>query len=655
MDTSINAIKSLVLSACLLCLWPSVSFSASELSDRVVAEATTKELLLLFWEEKDLYVQSPSRYPKLLSQTAENVTVITAKDIEAMNAHSVAEVLNRVPGVVVTFQGQDFVGTALISLQGSDDKHVKVLLDGVPWNLSGNGHAELLTIPVQIIARIEIVKGSASSVWGSALGGVINIITKSVGNTDQPSGAVSLSYGTANSQDGRAEILGRAGGIGYYVQAGRQESKGLRSGRDGRNYNVFGKVSAPIFSDASLGVSIGYSAVRARSSLPTFDLDDRIGFRSLSAAGTLDVKVSPSVSINVTGYSVRQLFSSDTASLGFGMTGNAQGDLFENLAEDDTSYGINGRLTWKYRNHTGVVGVDVSHAKMEQTILLGQLLQMYGAPEVSKSNPGISRQAIYVNDTIEFGPLSITPGVRYDNNSQSGSFISPSLGVAYRIKDKTVLRASVGRGFTEPGLVFSSSGGLFLDPNPSLKPEKVISYQASIESNLSDYLWVKVAAFQHDIRDTLTGVSGGGGPPVYNDIFINGGKQKLRGVEAEAETVAVYNVSLKAGVAYTNVAPSEAQHQNVYSVNAGVKYDDRQMFNAQLFGHYIWWNVGNPTGPHYNAVVWDLVMQRKLALAGKLNSTVFLSAHNIFNGSQYINGDNKNPQRWVEIGMKFDF
>ncbi len=62
----------------------------------------------MFWEEKDLFVQSATRNEKPISQVAENMTVITAKDIEDMNAHTVAEVLNRVTGFLVNFQGQDF-------------------------------------------------------------------------------------------------------------------------------------------------------------------------------------------------------------------------------------------------------------------------------------------------------------------------------------------------------------------------------------------------------------------------------------------------------------------------------------------------------------------------------------------------------------------
>ena len=69
------------------------------------------------------------------------MTVITAKDIEEMNAHTVAEVLNRVTGFFVAFQGQDFGSWySTFSIDGSADRHVLVLLDGMQWNFPADNN-----------------------------------------------------------------------------------------------------------------------------------------------------------------------------------------------------------------------------------------------------------------------------------------------------------------------------------------------------------------------------------------------------------------------------------------------------------------------------------------------------------------------------------
>jgi len=136
------------------------------------------KILRMFYREKDLVV-SPTRHPKPISQVAENITVVTAREIEEMNAHTVAEVLNRIPGLFINFnQGiESFGSTSLIHIQGSEQRHVLVVVDGVRWNFLSEGAAETNSIPVGIIERIEVIKGPASSAWGSSLGGVINIIT----------------------------------------------------------------------------------------------------------------------------------------------------------------------------------------------------------------------------------------------------------------------------------------------------------------------------------------------------------------------------------------------------------------------------------------------------------------------------------------------
>ena len=98
------------------------------------------EDLLMFWEEKDLFVQTATRSVKPVSQVAENITVISAKEIEDMNAHTVSEVLNRVTGIFVDFSGQDFGSNALLYIQGSAERHVLVMLDGITWNFHEQRH-----------------------------------------------------------------------------------------------------------------------------------------------------------------------------------------------------------------------------------------------------------------------------------------------------------------------------------------------------------------------------------------------------------------------------------------------------------------------------------------------------------------------------------
>ena len=122
-------------------------------------------------------VVSATRVETPKQDVAANVTVLTRKELDALPAATVAEALQYVPGVYVEFNGGPGAG-ANIRIQGSDYRHVAVYRDGDPMSPLANPMADLSSIDLASVEKIEIYKGAASSAWGSALGGVVNIITK---------------------------------------------------------------------------------------------------------------------------------------------------------------------------------------------------------------------------------------------------------------------------------------------------------------------------------------------------------------------------------------------------------------------------------------------------------------------------------------------
>ncbi len=612
----------------------------------------------MFYEEKDLVV-SPTRHPKPISQVAENITVITAREIEEMNAHTVAEVLNRVPGLFINFN-QDFGATSLIQTQGSEERHVLVLVDDVPWNFLASGAAETNSIPVGIIERIEVIKGPASSTWGSSLGGVINIITNPAGIAKRPTGSIRGSYGEKDTQDYRAEVSGSAGPVGYYVFAGRQKSDGLMSSRYFDTHSLYSKFQIPLSKDVGVGLSMGYSDPEiGLGDFPSGDITSAGESRIFFATASLDATLTRKLGLEVSLYRFKQKFIQMNDALGLGFSGPA-GELYLDTIYDEETTGGSGKLVWTHGIHTAVLGVDVDHGKLDQTLNAGSLLQSIGVPATSTTHPDIDRWALYANDTIVIDRWSFTPGIRYDHNSITGSFVSPSLGLTYRLGKDSTIRASAARGFTIPPLSWLSGGGLFLDPNPSLDPEEVWSYQAGVESAAFRYLWVKATVFRHELEDALILEPFGGGPPAFNDLIINNGDIRRQGLELEAETVPVYNLSLLAGFAYVDLEPAnERGATGIYTYNIGFRYDDRKSLRAHLFGHYIYWDFDALSKAaweaDYDDFIWDLNLNKKMWSKEEVAAELFITGHNIFNGSQYTFGDSKNPERWVEAGIRVSF
>ncbi|MBU3949718.1 MAG: TonB-dependent receptor [Proteobacteria bacterium] len=611
----------------------------------------------MFYKEKDLVV-SATRHPKPISQVAENITVVTSKEIEEMNAHSVAEVLNRIPGLFVVFsQGTGSFGSAsMIKIQGSETKHVLVQMDGVAWNFLSSGAPETNSIPVGIIDRIEVIKGPASSVWGSALGGVVNIITKTAGTDSKPAGSLSVSYGEKNTQDYRAEILGKEKTVGYYLYAGRQYSEGQISSRDFNNHSLYSKFHIPISEDMALGLSMGYSDPKTGlGNFSSGDLRSSGTSRTFFATASLDASLASELNLNISFHHFKQRIDIMNNALGLGIRGTS-GELFSDSLYDEKTTGGSGKLVWAHGEHTVIFGVDADNVKLDQTFTSGTYLQSVGAPATLSTYPDIDQWAVYANDTIVIDRLSITPGIRYDHNSITGSFTSPSLGIAYQLGEDSIARASVARGFTIPPLSWTSGGGLFLDPNSSLKPEKVWSYQAGVESTALRYLWAKATVFHHEIKDILKKEASAGGAPAFNDLIINTGTSRRQGIELETETISMYNLSLRTGFAYVDINPAtEEGATGIYTWNIGLKYDDRKSFRAQIYGHYVWWDLASASGASYDDFIWDFNLKKNIYSNENIATDVFLTAHNIFNGSQYVFGDIQNPERWVEAGLRFSF
>ncbi len=610
------------------------------------------QMLRLFYEDKDLVVTA-TRAPKPVTQVAENITVITSSDIEAMNAHSVAEVLDSVPGLFVG-TNRDFGAYSLLNMQGSEPRHTLVLVDDIPWNLTSEGSAETITVPVGIIERIEIVKGPASSAWGSSLGGVVNIITKATGTTIKPGGSIYASYGKKNSRDYRADLYGKIGKAGYYLYAGVMDSDGLVQSRFSDNEKFYSKIEIPFSENIKAGLSMGYSDIQnGFGDYLDQDINIRGNLKTFYTSPFVSATVAEGLDINLSAYYIQQESAQKSHSLGLGITGEP-GEIYLGSAIKDKSWGSKFKAIWKKDINTFVLGMDIGQGQYDQTLNAGSLLQSIGVPYISRFSPDNTKWAIYINDTISNGAWSVTPGIRYDHETITGSFLSPSLGLTYLLSKDTILRGTIARGFSAPGLSWTSGGGMFLDPNPSLKHEEVWSYQAGAESAFS-FMWIKANIFLHDLKNSLSTLPLGGGPPAYNDIIINNGEIKRKGIEIEAESVPVYNLSFKGGLSYVDInPPNNAGASEIYSFVTGLRYQDNSI-SGQLLGYYNWHDLSNITGGSPDDFIWDISISKIIRISQGNDIELFAVCHNLFNGSQYPYIENINPRRWFEVGAKYCF
>ena len=129
--------------------------------------------------EMERIVVTATRTATTILDSPDNVTVISSGEVTAGGAATAAEALEKAAGVEIADSGT--AGSVKsVRIRGAASAQVLVLVDGVRMNDSRQGATDLSLLPVEMIERIEIVRGGTSALYGAdALGGVVNIITKS--------------------------------------------------------------------------------------------------------------------------------------------------------------------------------------------------------------------------------------------------------------------------------------------------------------------------------------------------------------------------------------------------------------------------------------------------------------------------------------------
>ncbi|MCP4579365.1 MAG: TonB-dependent receptor, partial [Deltaproteobacteria bacterium] len=541
------------------------------------------------FEESEL-IEAPTRHLKPLGFTAEDVTVITAREIKAMNAHTVAEILNRIPGLFGNMFNFQFGGASFFSVHGAEPRSVLLMIDGIEINYLSEGAGETHWIPVQIIERIEIIRGPASAAWGSALSGVVNIVTKVPGGPESPRGFLGGSIGKNQTVDYRLEFSDR-GRLDYYLFAGFKGTEGLFPGRSFNDLNLYSKLIFKPNGSSKITLSIGHS--QPYTNLGdfedhdfTYDLQEQVFWSALDFRTYLTSKLT----LYLSARHLQQNIELDYDSLGLGIFG-PPGSRYKDLILNEESTGISGKIVWKHPRNTLVLGADGDWGQLHQTVKAGETLQsIYWAPPTIRTNPDFDKWAVFINDTIilDEGKWSITPGMRYDRNSIDGSHFSYNLGLTFSPDKSTIFRASVGKGFGLPALAWSSGGGGFYSPNPDLDSEEVWSYQAGMESNALKNLRIKGSAFYHEVENVIKTEITNPDQQSPSKIYLNNGIIRRHGFELEVETAPLHGFSIYTGVAYVRFNPTDEYGASKnYSFDFALRYDNSEYFKAELFGHYI--------------------------------------------------------------------
>ncbi len=442
-----------------------------------------------------------------VSESITSATVITAKQIRDEGAQSVADVMKLVPGVIVAQNGQTG-SLANAHIRGTSMSQVLVLVDGQRVTSSAfGGTADLSKIPVTDVARIEVIRGPVSSLYGSdAIGGVINIITKkSLGRK----GEAKLGYGS-NARQTRYMMLG--GGderTSWQLTTDFPAFDGTRANSDYNATDISGRLSFTGFQgwDLSLrgddyGDELGLPGSTDFPTANDRQWWDRHSF-DLSAKRPIGAG-----QLEISGYTADQRLK----------------ELNPDFFTDTLITGKTSTAEIVYRltrgNHNWIAGGEYRHENYRDV--------ENGSVQADK---GISNSGLFVQDRIVMSKTTdLLAGGRLDDHSTAGSRFTPRLGINHAISGKARVRLSYAQGFRAPSLVDLYYDNFGTVGNPNLRPERSQQYELGINTQIKDSN-LDIAFFTNRVSDQITWVSAATPENPWGGTFENIDRAKQQGME----------------------------------------------------------------------------------------------------------------------------
>jgi vitamin B12 transporter len=472
MKTSFPVMRLAALPLALAAALP--AFPQTPVPDQIVAQASERRL----GDTVITATRTATRVDELVS----DVVVIERKAIEASTARSLSELIARNAGVQMSANGGLGKNSSLF-IRGTESRHTVLLIDGVRFGSATAGLPSLDNIPVDMIERIEVLKGPASALYGSeAVGGVVQIFTR-----QGQKGFYPYASATVGSESYRQLAAGASGGDGavsYALGLQKTREKGFSStnpnvqfgnfnpDRDGFDQDaISGSFSYKFNNDWSLNSTLLVSAADVQ-------LDDGPGRNALTA---VDAQV---FSLGLKG----KVLADWQTELRFGTSADKSVSVVSGTPGRFNTR--QNQVEWQNNISTSIglvlLGLDHRVQKVDSTTA-------YPVTERSISS-------VFAGLTGSQGNHSWQVNLRRDHNSQFGDASTYFAGYGYRLTPAWRLNISQGTSFVAPSynqLYFPNFG------NPSLLPERGRNVDIGVAYTEGAHQ-VKLVHFDNKIRGFIT-------------------------------------------------------------------------------------------------------------------------------------------------------
>ncbi|CAM2069608.1 TonB-dependent receptor [Sulfidibacter corallicola] len=461
------------------------SFSDDQERMDRLAQLSIEELI-------SIKVVSADKAPRVLSDSAAAVFVVTREDMVRSGAISLADALRLVPGVQVARIGVDVWA---ISVRGFNELHADkllVLIDGrtIYNHLFSGVFWPRFDLPVEDVARIEVIRGPGSTLWGAnAVNGVINIITRHASETHGPF----LSLAGGNIERGLG-IFRYGGALGertdYRVSALSQfrEQKAVafdprvRSDDEVEDFHLSFRVDHRFENESSLMVSgEKFNSHGRRPTAPApLQIDDRAAYLQARWQSDPGADVGHSVQVYI--------------------------DYFKREREFDwVVYDLEYQQDRQVGNHDLVWGFGYRH--IEDDVVRGLAGGFEFAPQ--KTDEAVSNLFIQDRWTLREGRLFLQWGAKIEHNEFTHEELQPSARLLWKLPGNRErnLWFAASRAVHVPSRL-ERDGGLMgrivgppsptVEGNPQLDSSDLIAAEIGYRTLLTTGFWLDASTFYHD-------------------------------------------------------------------------------------------------------------------------------------------------------------
>ncbi|NWK96860.1 TonB-dependent receptor [Sphingobium lactosutens] len=542
-------------------------------------------------DQSGAIVVTAAGYEQNIVEAPASITVLGREELQEKRFGSLAEALQDVQGVDVGGEAGK-TGGLNISIRGMPSDYTLVLIDGrrqnAPGGVTPNGFGETSTSflpPFSAIDRIEVVRGPMSTLYGSdAMGGVVNIITRKVGNRW-------VGTASAESTIQGDDRFGNIQSINGFAQGPIVKDlvgltlRGSVFHREGSNIDIPGDPALtlgrnPVRSDIyTYGGRLSITPHADHDLWIEYDRNEQSYDNSEGQLGTLGSGgYAPEQRFNRSNYVVAHSWRMGFGQLDTTLTRN-ETETIGRLIPNGTPGAVPGSprtlearndiIDSRFAGKAGPVAFTVGGQYWKARMVEGVAPEPFTFTQWA----GFAEATLTVTDGF-----NITGGARYDNHSTFGDKWSPRAYAVWNINDVLTLKGGVSRGFKTPrveqiaeGIIgFGSQGRVPLLGSPGLTPETSTSYEAGLYYDGQGFFSGNVTLFNNDFDDKIARGSGipncrflaapnragcidvGNFPNV--DVFsqdINIDKARTRGVEVATRFAFTPAVSLSVNYTYT--------------------------------------------------------------------------------------------------------